>query len=626
MVERTESSARREAESRRHRLNVRLALPGRARVVLGIAPRLALLLVIVWAFTGPIDRTPFVAGASALAPGAGQAGVPVRGPMFPETGFAVADGPIGSYFTARGGARTFGPPISNPFPLLGATVQVFRNHMLKVETNGTVTTVDLFGMNAVPFRNVGGVVVPEVDPYLIATAPVPGTPDYAARVQAFIKETAPDQWEGLPVGFYRAFVGTVRAEDAFPAGGGEAGLLPLFAQEIWGVPTSRPVRDAQNPDAVVQRWERGVMIWSRSTGSVSTVPLGDAFKSVLTGEGLTQERIAAAATSQFRLQYAPTAPGGVARPVDLPNTVLAGAFGDLPASANAALAQQQIETEPTATPTPPAPPPGAPGGPLPPPPGAPAGAAAAAATVSPTLVGAAAGIPPPPPPVGGTPGVPAPGVPAPGAPAVGAAAPGAPAAAVAAAAAPGSDRCYNDEQITFSPADPRVGNEMLVAVTSSRPHPYGRLAGTEKTTFVRERPGQAGTVWEWTIALTWPGTHEYTFYVDSTIPCRKIEIAVRQQLSTRTPTPTKTATPYGWDNGNSNNSNNNGNSNDNNGNDFLNCSNFVSQRDAQNQLRQDLSDPHNLDDEANTSRDGVACTSYPYQTGMPTDFTPLPVQ
>ena len=45
--------------------------------------------------------------------------------MFPETGFAVADGPIGSYFAARGGVRTFGPPISNAFPLLGSTVQIF---------------------------------------------------------------------------------------------------------------------------------------------------------------------------------------------------------------------------------------------------------------------------------------------------------------------------------------------------------------------------------------------------------------------------------------------------------------------------------------------------------------------
>lgn len=636
MVERTERGPRRTAESRRYRLGRRLALPGCLRTVLGIAPRLALLLVIVWAFTGPIDRTPFVAGAAGLGSGAAQPDMPVRaGQLFPETGFAVADGPIGSYFTARGGARTFGPPISNPFPLLGATVQIFRNHMLKVETNGTVTTVDLFGMNAVPFRNVGGVVVPEVDPYLIATAPVPGTPDYAARVQAFIQETAPDQWEGLPVGFFQAFKGTVRTEDAFPAGGGEAALLPLFAQEIWGVPTTRAVRDAQNPDAVVQRWERGVMIWSRSTGSVSTVPLGEAFKSVLTGEGLTQERIAVSDGSQFRLQYAPAAPGGVARPADLPNTVLVGAFGNMPASAAAALAQQ-TETEPTVTPTPPAPPPGAPGGPLPPPPGAPGGPlppppgapAGAAAAGLPPPPGAAAAVPPPPPPVGGTPGVPVPGVPAPGAPAVGAAAPpGGPAAAVAAAAAPGSDRCYNDEQITFSPADPRVGNEMLVAVTSSRPHPYGRLAGTEKTTFVRERPGQAGTVWEWTIALTWPGRHEYTYYVDSTIPCRKIEITVRQQLSTRTPTPTKTATPWGWDNGNSNNSNNNnnGNSNDN-GNDFLNCNNFQSQRDAQNQLRQDLTDPHRLDTQDGRNRDGIACYpgfSYPDQS---TDLTPLPIQ
>ena len=54
---------------------------------------------------------------------------------------------------------------------------------------------------------------------------------------------------------------------------------------------------------------------------------------------------------------------------------------------------------------------------------------------------------------------------------------------------------------------------------------------------MRERPGQLGYVWEWTVALTWPGRHEYTFYVDSTIPCKMIEIQVRQQLATRTPTP-----------------------------------------------------------------------------------------
>ena len=128
-------------------------------------------------------------------------------PVFQETGFAVADGPIGTYFAARGGVRTFGPPVSNAFPLLGATVQIFRDHVLKVEPNGAVSTVNLFAMGAIPFRNVGGRIIPDVDPYLVATAPVPGTPDYAARVQAFIQETAPDQWEGMPVGFYKAFLG-----------------------------------------------------------------------------------------------------------------------------------------------------------------------------------------------------------------------------------------------------------------------------------------------------------------------------------------------------------------------------------------------------------------------------------
>ena len=123
----------------------------------------------------------------------------------------------------------------------------------------------------------------------------------------------------------------------------------------------------------------------------------------------------------------------------------------------------------------------------------------------------------------------------------------------------GADPCYGDEVITYSPESPRIGNEFLVAVTSSRPHPYGRLAGTEPTRFMRERPGQRGYVWEWTVQPSYPGLHEYTFYVDSTVVCQKVQLRVLQSLSTRTPTPTKVPTPYGFDNGNSNNNSNNNN-------------------------------------------------------------------
>jgi hypothetical protein len=201
----------------------------------------------------------------------------------------------------------------------------------------------------------------------------------------------------------------------------------------------------------------------------------------------------------------------------------------------------------------------------------------------------------------------------------------------------GSDPCYGDEQITFAPEIPRVADEVLIAVTSAHPHPYGRLAGTEMTHFVRERPGQKGYVWEWTIMPTYPGQHEYTFYVDSTIPCQKIQLTISESLATKTPRPTKTPTPYGWNN---NGNNNNSNNNDNNTNggmppsrdpsqftfsgDAYNCSFFYSQGEAQRVLRANPSDPNRLDSEDGVE-DGIACTTY-HNWQYPNDADYNPVQ
>lgn len=125
---------------------------------------------------------------------------------------------------------------------------------------------------------------------------------------------------------------------------------------------------------------------------------------------------------------------------------------------------------------------------------------------------------------------------------------------------PGADICWGDERISFSPISPRAGDELLIAVSSAHPHPYGRLAGTERTTFVRDRLGQLGRVWEWTVDLTYPGDQTYIFYVDSTIPCVEASIRVGRGLATATPRPSD---PFG-DNGNNNSSDNsNGNRSDN---------------------------------------------------------------
>jgi hypothetical protein len=115
---------------------------------------------------------------------------------------------------------------------------------------------------------------------------------------------------------------------------------------------------------------------------------------------------------------------------------------------------------------------------------------------------------------------------------------------------PGAESCTGDEEISYAPEVPRVGNELVIVVTSASLHPHGRLLGTEGTTLVGERDGRRGKVWEWTVAPTYKGKHRYTFYADSTIPCGSISIEVRAAVSNAS------------DNANSN-SNSNGNSNDN---------------------------------------------------------------
>jgi hypothetical protein len=560
-------------------------LPGMAPCVRsGVRSGLCLILLVamLWSLLDAGDRSPPLAHATGLVTSGGES---MRGgTFFAETGYTVGDGPLGRFFTARGGVRTFGPPISNQFTLLGAQVQVFRRFVLRQNSDGAVSTVNFIDSGAIPDRGPNGQALPSVDPLLITAAPAPGTPDYARRVQSFIRTNAPDRWDDRPVGFYQAFLDTIRFEDAYPGAVGDRGLLPGMALEVWGVPVSRPLRDAQNPNVVYLRWERGVMTWDAATGTVSAVPLGEVFRAVLTGEGLSPELTAQAAPSPFYRQFDPALPGGVARPSDLPDTVLTGAFSSVSNNAIADLASQG-----TPFPTP----------------GMPPGLPSTASTVGTATPTPYAGLPD-----SGLPGT-------------------ATTASPLGSGPAGPDLCYGDEQITYSPTEPRAGNELLIAVTSSRPHPYPRLAGTERTQFVRERPGQSGYVWEWTIQLTYPGDQDYTFYVDSTVPCQKTRIRIRTQLATKVPT------PYNY-NPSSNNNNNNGN---NNGNDNISrapsidptayvgrgdaydCRSFASQAQAQAILRADPADPNRLD----IDNDGVACEEYENSYPYPHDVDESPV-
>jgi hypothetical protein len=88
-------------------------------------------------------------------------------PYFAETGFSVAPGAFYDYFRHRGGVRTFGPPISNRFSLLGQDVQIFRRHVLGLNLDGSVATISLLDTGAVPSTTIGGRTLPDADEDLV---------------------------------------------------------------------------------------------------------------------------------------------------------------------------------------------------------------------------------------------------------------------------------------------------------------------------------------------------------------------------------------------------------------------------------------------------------------------------
>jgi hypothetical protein len=546
----------------------RIGRPGAATWrILGL---LVVLAIIAW----PPGEQSRAIGAGAFGSGRSDAtvqqqlrairaeGVGQAAKFFPETGFSVDD-KLASYYYARGGPRTFGPPISNRFKINSWDVQIFTNFVMKSRGDGTGEPLELLAADAIPSLRVDGRAMPAADQSLLNSAPWPGMPDYAVVMADFLRKNVPDKWEGMNVGFYQAFLNTVTEGEAFPNGPANPALLPGFAVEVWGLPVSPPARDLLEPSRVFLRFQRGVMEFDSKTGKVTTVPLGQYFKSILTGQGVPADLLATVQQSKLYRQYDPNAPGYVARPADMPSSSMVNAFvlSTGPGGPQYAVAQQVTDPSLQATPTPTlvrpaaqtgtqfgANPQGQPGQPGQPGFAGGVNPAGSFPTVNNQPVqqgfpqqGQAAVSQ-----VGGSTSQVNPGVQQ-------------PVQAAASPAATGSDPCWGDEEITFAPEKPRVGNELLIAVTSSKPHPYGRLAGTERTQFVRERPGQRGYVWEWTVNPTYPSEHEYVFYVDSTIPCRRISIGVSQAPATNTPTPLPTPTPFNFNTSSSSGSSNNGN-------------------------------------------------------------------
>jgi beta propeller repeat protein len=271
-----------------------------------------------------IDRSTYL--LTTLPPAVEGNSAPRDPQYFPETGFRINHPGFWEYFQRRGGVWSFGLPISREFVLRGYIVQLFQRALLQQLPDGSVVLMNLLDEGLMPYGRANFSVFPLAEEQLIRGAPSPSEADYGERAIAFLQENVPDRWEGLEVGFLRGYLSTVRRDDAFPEGDGDPALLPLLNLELWGLPTSLPVRDPNNHDFVYQRFQRGILHYDASTGATQGLLLGDYLKSIMTRIGLPWDLAREARDSSLYRQYDRTSPGHLARPDELPYTNLVGAF------------------------------------------------------------------------------------------------------------------------------------------------------------------------------------------------------------------------------------------------------------------------------------------------------------
>jgi hypothetical protein len=179
-----------------------------------------------------------------------------QAPVSAETGFRVGDA-FWAYFEDGGGVDTFGFPVSNSVTVLGCEAQFFQRHVLQRCDDDPVRPLNLLDPGLMPVERVNGSVFPAHDPAVASAGPPPGAPGYGEAVLDHLLAVVPRTFEGLPVDFFGVFVSTASDTPLSPP---SAALRNL---ELWGFPTSRPASDPTNRDFVYQRFQRGIMHYSR---------------------------------------------------------------------------------------------------------------------------------------------------------------------------------------------------------------------------------------------------------------------------------------------------------------------------------------------------------------------------
>jgi hypothetical protein len=185
---------------------------------------------------------------------------------FQDTGYTVSDDAIWTFFNQYGGAATFGEPISREFVLFGMPTQIFQNAALQVQSDGAqVQPMQLTAPSLLTVNQIDGLTVPGADGAVAFVAPTPDQANYTARLQVFLQASVPDSFNGQPVQFLSTFNNQ----------GGAA---------VWGLPTSSPKTDPNNPNFAYQRFQNGILFYDAAAGTTQALPLGEYLKAQLTSD------------------------------------------------------------------------------------------------------------------------------------------------------------------------------------------------------------------------------------------------------------------------------------------------------------------------------------------------------
>jgi hypothetical protein len=200
---------------------------------------------------------------------------------FADTGYAVSDDAIWTFFNQNGGAATFGEPISREFLLFGKPTQIFQNAALQVQADGSpVQAMQLTDPSLLATSQINGLSVPPMDAAVAFVAPTPDQANYPARLQVFLKAVVSEP-----------FLSTFNSE------GGAS---------VWGLPTSSPRADPNNPNFVYQRFQNGILFYDASAGTTQPLPLGEYLKAQLTSNSALL-MVAASTNTDLSTAFTPDA-------------------------------------------------------------------------------------------------------------------------------------------------------------------------------------------------------------------------------------------------------------------------------------------------------------------------------